>query len=93
MVPLHFPDLWGDVNVRAYRARILFAIGADLLEELDFIDGIVEENQKNYQIYHHRQAIVEEMSKRGKADFERELEFTQQLIDHDQKNYHVWSYR
>jgi protein farnesyltransferase/geranylgeranyltransferase type-1 subunit alpha len=61
--------------------------------ELDFIDFIVEANQKNYQIYHHRQAIVEEMSKRGLADFERELNWTEQLIDEDQKNYHVWSYR
>jgi protein farnesyltransferase/geranylgeranyltransferase type-1 subunit alpha len=61
--------------------------------ELDFIDNIVEANQKNYQIYHHRQAIVEEMSKRGLADFERELNWTEQLIDEDQKNYHVWSYR
>ena len=78
---------------RAYRARILFALKSDLNKELDFIEGIAEQNPKNYQIYHHRQVIVEEMSKRGIANFERELDFTQQLIDDDQKNYHVWSYR
>jgi protein farnesyltransferase/geranylgeranyltransferase type-1 subunit alpha len=65
----------------------------DLADELDFIDVIAEENPKNYQIFHHRQKIVEEMSKRGTANFERELDFTEQLIDADQKNYHVWSYR
>jgi protein farnesyltransferase/geranylgeranyltransferase type-1 subunit alpha len=65
----------------------------DLSDELDFIDGIAEENPKNYQIFHHRQRIVEEMSKRGKVNFERELDFTKQLISEDQKNYHVWSYR
>ena len=60
---------------------------------MDFIEGIAEENPKNYQVYHHRQRIVEEMSNRGIANFERELDFTEQLIDADQKNYHVWSYR
>jgi len=65
----------------------------DLSDELDFIDAIAEENPKNYQIFHHRQKIVEEMSKRGIANFERELDFTKDLINADQKNYHVWSYR
>jgi len=65
----------------------------DLVDELDFIEGIAEGNPKNYQVYHHRQRIVEEMSNRGIANFERELDFTEQLIDADQKNYHVWSYR
>jgi hypothetical protein len=83
---------WADYD-RAYRARILFALNDDLTDELDFIDVIAEENPKNYQIFHHRQKIVEEMSKRGTANFERELDFTEQLIDADQKNYHVWSYR
>ena len=81
------------VKCRAYRTRILFALKVDLSDELDFIDGIAEENPKNYQIFHHRQLITEEMSKRGTANFERELDFTEQLINADQKNYHVWSYR
>jgi protein farnesyltransferase/geranylgeranyltransferase type-1 subunit alpha len=71
----------------------LFALHEDLSWELDFIDAIVEQNPKNYQIYHHRQVMVEEMSKRGTANFKRELEFTEQLLSEDQKNYHVWSYR
>jgi protein farnesyltransferase/geranylgeranyltransferase type-1 subunit alpha len=71
----------------------LFSLDVNLADELDFIDAIAESNTKNYQIYHHRQAIVEEMSKRGIADFKRELDFTEQLIEEDQKNYHVWSYR
>jgi protein farnesyltransferase/geranylgeranyltransferase type-1 subunit alpha len=68
-------------------------LNEDLSKELDFIEAIAEENSKNYQVYHHRQTIVEEMSKRGTANFKRELDFTEQLIDEDQKNYHVWSYR
>jgi protein farnesyltransferase/geranylgeranyltransferase type-1 subunit alpha len=78
---------------RAYRARILFALNKDLLDELDFIEEIAEENPKNYQVFHHRQRIVQEMSNRGTANFERELDFTEQLLNDDQKNYHVWSYR
>ena len=78
---------------RAYRARILFALNKDLVDELDYIEGIAEENPKNYQIFHHRQRIVQEMSNRGIANFERELNFTEQLLNDDQKNYHVWSYR
>lgn len=68
-------------------------MNGDLSDELDFIDGIAEENPKNYQVFHHRQKIVEEMSKRGTANFERELDFTKQMIEADHKNYHVWSYR
>jgi len=100
MNPAHYtiwyrplPHIQEILTCRAYRARILFALNESLTDELEFIDAISEENPKNYQIYHHRQNIVEEMSKRGLADFERELVFTEQLIDADQKNYHVWSYR
>jgi protein farnesyltransferase/geranylgeranyltransferase type-1 subunit alpha len=81
------------VNDRAYRAKILFALNEDLADELSFIEDIAEENEKNYQLYHHRQRIVEEMSQRGTIDFSRELAFTQELIYADHKNYHVWSYR
>jgi protein farnesyltransferase/geranylgeranyltransferase type-1 subunit alpha len=68
-------------------------LNADLVDELEFIDIIAEDNPKNYQVYHHRQRIIEAMAKLGTADFERELQFTQELILADNKNYHVWSYR
>jgi hypothetical protein len=58
----------------------------DLVDELDFIEAIAEGNPKNYQVFHHRQRIVEEMSNRGIANFERELDFTEQLIDGDQND-------
>lgn len=82
---------WADG--RAYRASIIFALKADLAEELEFIDIIAEDNPKNYQVYHHRERIVLAMAKLGTADFERELKFTEELINADSKNYHVWSYR
>lgn len=78
---------------RSYRADILFALNSDLAEELVFIDIIAEDNPKNYQVFHHRQRIVEAMAKRGISDFNRELKFTEDLILADNKNYHVWSYR
>ena len=68
-------------------------MNADLTDELEFIDIIAEDNPKNYQVFHHRQRIIEAMAKLGTADFERELQFTQELILADSKNYHVWSYR
>jgi protein farnesyltransferase/geranylgeranyltransferase type-1 subunit alpha len=96
MNPAHYTvwfDLSRDIDSRAYRARILFSLHTSLVKELDFLDNIAQSNPKNYQIYHHRQSIVEEMSKRDIADFSRELDFTEKLIMQDQKNYHVWSYR
>jgi protein farnesyltransferase/geranylgeranyltransferase type-1 subunit alpha len=78
---------------RAYRAKIIFALNADLVDELEFIDIISKDNHKNYQVYHHRQRILEAMLKQGIADLERELKFTEELIFADNKNYHVWSYR
>jgi protein farnesyltransferase/geranylgeranyltransferase type-1 subunit alpha len=68
-------------------------LNTDLEDELEFIDIIAEDNPKNYQVYHHRQRIIEAMAKLGTADFERELKFTEELIVADNKNYHVWSYR
>jgi protein farnesyltransferase/geranylgeranyltransferase type-1 subunit alpha len=72
---------------------VIFALKENLTDELDFIDGIAESNTKNYQIYHHRQRIVDAMASAETADLARELDFASQLIEVDHKNYHVWSYR
>jgi len=97
--PAHYTIWWlpaftrVKADRRAYRANILFALNSDLAEELIFIDIIAEDNPKNYQVYHHRQRIVEAMAKRGTARLDRELKFTEELILADNKNYHAWSYR
>lgn len=45
-------------------------------------------HQKNYQIWHHRQLIMERI-----GDPTGETEFTEKMFEKDSKNYHVWSYR
>lgn len=45
-------------------------------------------NLKNYQIWHHRQTIVERLN-----SYEGETKFIDAMLEKDAKNYHVWSYR
>jgi protein farnesyltransferase/geranylgeranyltransferase type-1 subunit alpha len=52
------------------------------------MDSFAEENPKNYQIWYHRRAIVEEL---GEAT--RELEFCAKVFREDAKNYHAWAHR
>lgn len=52
------------------------------------MDSFAEENPKNYQIWYHRRAIVEEI---GNAD--RELDFCNCVFQADAKNYHAWAHR
>jgi len=56
--------------------------------ELDLIDDLAEENPKCYQLWHHRQLVVEKLN-----DPSRELEFIADMLADDSKNYHAWSYR
>ncbi|OZJ05495.1 hypothetical protein BZG36_01897 [Bifiguratus adelaidae] len=71
-----------------YRQNILFALKADFQKELDWIDEIAEEKSKNYQVWHHRQVIVEKAK-----DPSREFAFINNILEEDAKNYHAWSYR
>lgn len=73
---------------RLYRAKTLFALGKDLVEERDFLNDMATRHQKNYQIWHHRQLIMERI-----GDPTGETEFTAKMFEKDCKNYHVWSYR
>ncbi|KAI8981682.1 protein prenylyltransferase [Mycotypha africana] len=81
MNPAHY-TVWN------YRQQILFALKADLEEELNFIDEIAPAQMKNYQIWHHRQIIVDKLD-----NGTRELPFINSILDEDPKNYHAWSYR
>lgn len=81
MNPAHY-TIW------LYRARVLFHNDCDLKKELEWLGPISLKFQKNYQIWHHRQMVVERL---GKCEGERE--FIGKMMELDAKNYHVWSYR
>ncbi|KAI8146244.1 GK24478 [Fennellomyces sp. T-0311] len=81
MNPAHY-------TVWQYRQEVLFAIDADLRQELGYIDEVASEQAKNYQIWHHRQVIVDKL-----GDGSQELDFINGILDEDSKNYHAWSYR
>ncbi|CAG8950631.1 hypothetical protein HYFRA_00002840 [Hymenoscyphus fraxineus] len=85
-------------TVWLYRARTLFAIDADVHEELEWVNEIALENQKNYQIWHHRQLLIDHLfSSLDPAQIQelatKERTFMTEMFDADAKNYHVWSYR
>jgi protein farnesyltransferase/geranylgeranyltransferase type-1 subunit alpha len=63
-------------------------LSSDLTEELNFMDLFAEENPKNYQIWHHRRVIVEEL-----GDAKSELIFCSRVFKTDAKNYHAWAHR
>lgn len=60
----------------------------DLKAELAFIGEVIEDNYKNYQVWYHRQAVVELLN-----DGSQELEFTAHMLKSDAKNYHAWTHR
>ena len=78
----------GNYTVWQYRRECLRALGCDLTKELDYMDTFAEENPKNYQIWHHRRAVVEMYGSGA-----RELDFTAYVFVVDPKNYHAWAHR
>ena len=57
-------------------------------EELSFVEDIIDDNPKNYQVWHHRRVIVEWLN-----DPSHELELTENILSRDAKNYHAWQHR
>lgn len=62
-----------------------------LNEELEFIKEITLETPKNYQLWQHRQIIVEKINMEDV--FLRDLEDTKVQLSLDAKNIHCWQYR
>ncbi|KAK6334150.1 CAAX geranylgeranyltransferase alpha subunit [Orbilia brochopaga] len=92
MNPAHY-TVWG------YRFRTLMSLdtagqlGTDAVawtwsRELDWVQSIARNHEKNYQIWHHRQLIVDHL-----ADSTGERARTEEMFALDSKNYHVWTYR
>lgn len=68
------------------------------LEELAYTTQIALIYEKNYQIWHHRQLIVDHLSLASRTNPDgislyNERTVTQSMFDKDSKNYHVWTYR
>ncbi len=86
-------------TVWLYRASTLFALNSSVDAELAWVNAVALENQKNYQIWHHRQVLIDHLfpsiasAEEKKALAKSEREFMTKMFDEDSKNYHVWSYR
>ncbi|POS85316.1 hypothetical protein EPUL_003038 [Erysiphe pulchra] len=87
-------------TVWLYRASTIKALNYSIAAELDWLNEIALQNQKNYQIWHHRQLLIDHLYPSIANDSTAideltfsETEFMQKMFDEDSKNYHVWSYR
>ena len=60
----------------------------DPKEELNWLDSIQEQNQKNYQIWHHRKLLIEKLN-----DASHEKEILDKIFNTEPKNFHAWSHR
>ncbi|GJJ14985.1 hypothetical protein Clacol_009255 [Clathrus columnatus] len=78
----------GHYSVWQYRYDTLLAIKADLREELRRMDELATTHMKTYQVWHHRQLLIEQLH-----EPDSELDFIKTILDIDSKNYHTWGYR
>jgi len=84
------------------------AVGSELMwlqGEIEYLDKVAVQHEKNYQIWHHRQMVMDRigelLGERGKEEGNPKVKevvnceqaFTGRMFDLDSKNYHVWSYR
>ncbi|ETS76682.1 hypothetical protein PFICI_12069 [Pestalotiopsis fici W106-1] len=93
MNPAHY-------TVWLYRFSIVQALDIPLLDELAWLNEVALEHQKNYQIWHHRQLLLDHYYPqiRDSPDEVRrfaasERAFMTDMFADDAKNYHVWTYR
>ncbi|KAL4740635.1 hypothetical protein BDV11DRAFT_204129 [Aspergillus similis] len=77
MNPAHY-------TVWIYRAKIVFALNKDLLEELEWLNGV--------SLKHHRQVIMSSREHFPSLP-PKEMDFLMEMFAQDSKNYHVWTYR
>ncbi|ROT43719.1 prenyltransferase [Sodiomyces alkalinus F11] len=89
-------------TVWLYRFKIVQALDLSIPDEIEWLNQVSLENLKNYQIWHHRQLLLDhyhaQISANADADALKKLarsesEFLRLILDEDTKNYHVWSYR
>lgn len=93
MNPAHY-------TVWLYRFKILSTLGLSVPEEMAWLNGVSLLHIKNYQIWHHRQLLLDSYYPAAATDEDTikqlsrsETAFINQMLEEDSKNYHVWSYR
>lgn len=87
-------------TVWLYRASTILALNIPLDKEIQWMNKVALENEKNYQIWTHRQTLIDHAFPELSSDpsamqafADAELHFTDSMFDQDAKNYHVWSHR
>ncbi|KAI0428484.1 prenyltransferase alpha subunit [Xylaria sp. FL1042] len=87
-------------TVWLYRFDIVKALGIPISAELGWLNDVSLEHLKNYQIWHHRQLLLDLHYPTLQSDADAvaalaadEHNFLADILGRDTKNYHVWSYR
>ncbi|OAA56404.1 protein farnesyltransferase [Cordyceps fumosorosea ARSEF 2679] len=87
-------------TVWLFRFEIVKALAIPVPDEIAWLNEVALENLKNYQIWHHRQLLLEHHLPQISADDaavaalgRSEAAFLATMLAEDAKNYHVWSYR
>jgi protein farnesyltransferase/geranylgeranyltransferase type-1 subunit alpha len=93
MNPAHY-------TVWLYRFKIIAELQLPFEDEITWLNEVALDNLKNYQIWHHRQLIMDHYFPEIEPDSEAaqklarsETRFVTTMLAEDTKNYHVWSYR
>lgn len=93
MNPAHY-------TVWLYRFSIVQALAIPIPDEIEWLNTVALEHLKNYQIWHHRNLLIEAYHPTIAADRDKvarlaasERAFITAMLREDTKNYHVWSYR
>lgn len=71
-----------------HRRLCLDHLNLSLEAELKWLDSIMIENQKNYQIWHHRKVIIEKLN-----DPSHEKSVLDLVFKDEPKNFHAWCHR
>lgn len=75
-------------SVWYFRRRILRKLSHHLENELIFVEKMIEDEPKNYQVWHHLKTIVEWLK-----DGSHDKQLTASVLSVDNKNYHAWQHR
>lgn len=93
MNPAHY-------TVWLYRFKIISVLKLSIPDEIAWLNDVALANLKNYQIWNHRQLLMDYYYPEIKDDqatikklARSETEFITTMLAEDTKNYHVWSYR
>lgn len=60
----------------------------ELYQELNWLNGMIVENQKNYQIWHYRKLLIDKLN-----DASMEKKVLNFVFKDEEKNFHAWSHR